>query len=121
MLTLPAHPILNPRLKEKPMQYKTITLELLQSLPQLFDRLRIADQLLAALEACSMNLRTRHLMLTSELSQSRPQTSEQQIKQESFEIALQELQNQLLSVSLPDQTLSSEQLLETLRLTSAHE
>lgn len=98
------------------MNYKTVTLELLQDQPQLYDRLKRDRLLLAALEACSTDLRTRHLALARQLSQSRPEASLEQTSLEAYEIAVHELHQRIEAAALPDESIRADQLIDFIRL-----
>lgn len=98
------------------MNYKTVTLELLQDQPQLHDLLKRDRLLLAALEACSTDLRTRHLTLVRQLSQSRPEASPEQTSLEAYEIAVHELYQRIGAAARPDEPIPADQLIDFLRL-----
>lgn len=97
------------------MNYKTITLELLQEHPLLHVRLKQGRQLLAALEACSTDLRTRHQKLVEQLSLARPKDSPAQLSLESYEIAIQELTERLRAAGRTTDPIPTEHLLDFLR------
>lgn len=97
------------------MQYKTITLQLLEDHPELHERLRAARRLLEALEVCSTDLRTRHLALADSLSNSQPGRNQTQVSSESFEIAVAELLGRIRAASLPDEPLSLDELMDHLQ------
>jgi len=98
------------------MNYKTVTLELLQDRPPLHERLKRDRLLLAALEACSTDLRTRHLTLARQLSQSWPEASPEQTSKEAYEIAIHELRQRITVAALPDAPVPTDQLIDFLRL-----
>jgi hypothetical protein len=85
--------------KEKPMQYKTIVLALLQERPELHDRLRSQRILLPAVEVYARELKASHETQKALLSQTKPGSNESQIASEALEIALEELENSLATVS----------------------
>jgi hypothetical protein len=97
------------------MQYKTITLDLLESHPVLADRLKTAGRLLAALETCSTGLRARHLSLTDQLSQSNPQAATEDLSRRAFEIALRELEDRIRHADRPETPAPADLLIEYLR------
>jgi hypothetical protein len=77
------------------MLYKTMVLGLLESRPQLHDRLLHSRILLQVLDTCSTDLRTRHLSLRDRLLQQKPGSNPIQITSEAMEIALKELEARL--------------------------
>jgi hypothetical protein len=77
------------------MQYKSIVLDRIQSHPFLHDQLRQARQLLAAVNHCSMTLKTRHEELTRLLGEKSPGRNSDQLTREAFEIALEEFESRL--------------------------
>ncbi len=77
------------------MLYKTIVLQRIQHHPHLHDQLRHQRQLLAVVDRCSTNLRTRHLELSQQLIQKSPGRNPDQVTQEAFEIALEEFETHL--------------------------
>lgn len=97
------------------MQYKTITLELLESFPEMALTLKSADRFLAALEACSTDLRTRHLSLMDLLCRTNPQTGTEELSSRAFEIALQELEARIQFAGQPATLAHPDQLIEYLR------
>jgi hypothetical protein len=81
------------------MLYKTIVLELLQSRPQLHEKLRQEKMLLKTMEFYSGQLKSLHEGWKQHLSQTRPQSDPIQIASEARELALQELEDSLPSAS----------------------
>ena len=66
-------------MKEKPMHYKTITLELLQDRPEIYDKLLLNRTLLSTLDAYAIELRESHLDWNEMLQQRNPNLHPQQI------------------------------------------
>lgn len=83
------------------MQYKTIMLELLQQRPQMHEELRQSRKLLETVERYANELRDNHLALAETLSQARPDSDLSQIKSESLEIALKEMEERLDARATP--------------------
>ncbi len=77
------------------MHYKTIILELLQSSPQLYDRLRRGRMLLAATESLAMALRARHEAVKKELATTTPDLDPAQRASAAMEIAATEMEHRL--------------------------
>lgn len=98
------------------MLYKTITFELLESHPELSDRLQRAGMLHLALEACSRDLRTHHLLLTDRCYQARPTDGPEACSRQAFEIALRHLEDRIRGAADTQAAAEPEQLLERLRL-----
>lgn len=98
------------------MMYKTITFELLESHPELTDRLSRARLLHLALEACSRDLRTHHLLLTDLYYQARPTDGPEACSRQAFEIALRHLEDRIRASADTRMAAEPEQLLERLRL-----
>lgn len=82
------------------MQYKTLTLQLLEQHPQMYHRLRKERRLLTTLEFHATQLRAHHLALIEVLSWLHP-ASDEQIASEALEIALKALEDHLSSGSAP--------------------
>ena len=78
------------------MQYKTIVLGLLVQQPQLHVQLKKQHKLLSTMEGYAMELRDKHEAWKAQLSQIRPPGTPSQIASEAMEIALEDLQKQLL-------------------------
>jgi hypothetical protein len=83
------------------MQYKTITLGLMEEYPVLYERLRASRTMLSALDRYAQTLKTRHEAWMTELSQARPGSAMVQLSSEALELALEELQQDFESESLP--------------------
>ena len=77
------------------MQYKTITLHLLEQRPVLYGQLRRQRKLLAALDRYSATLKNLHESWMERLALAKPGSNESQIASEALEIALQELEDLL--------------------------
>jgi hypothetical protein len=84
------------------MMYKTITLELIQEQPELYERLRSSKRLLPAMDAYAIELKASHEEWKNRLSQARPGRDPSQIASEALEMAVQELKERLPSASTPD-------------------
>lgn len=97
------------------MQYKSITLELLESHPDLAGRLKAENLFTEALEICSTDLRTRSLELTDQLAQSHPYQGREELSYQAFEIALRELEGRVRFAAQPDLPPQPGQLIEFLR------
>ncbi len=83
------------------MQYKTITLALLQQRPQLHQQLREERKLLPTLEQYAQELKTSHETWTDYLWRTKP-ASPRQIASEALEMAVRELEDRLPSASRRD-------------------
>lgn len=79
------------------MQYKTIVLELLQQHPEIHDQLRSQRMLLPALELHARQLKTSHEAWKGRLSQAKRGSDPSQVASEALEMALQELEDRLVS------------------------
>jgi hypothetical protein len=84
--------------------YKTITLELLRSQPELYERLRSSKRLLTAMDAYATELKASHEAWTEQLGESRPGSDPTQTASEAMEMATAELQERLSSESTPNET-----------------
>jgi hypothetical protein len=84
------------------MQYKTITLELLQQRPEIHDQLRKDRKLLLTMELYARELKTNHEAWKETLSGQRPGSDQSQIASEAMEMALTELEDRLPHASPPD-------------------
>jgi len=71
------------------MQYKTITLALLQQRPKLHNALRTRRTLMQTLDSYASALKERHVYWMSNLGQAQPQREPSQIASEALELALQ--------------------------------
>lgn len=98
------------------MMYKTITFELLELHPELADRLKRAGLLHLALEACSRDLRTHHLLLTDRFYKARPTDGPEDCLRQAFEIALRHLEERIRQAADTQLAAEPEELLERLRL-----
>ena len=81
------------------MHYKTITLELLQEEPDLYERLRGGKRLLPAMDAYSIDLKARHEAWEETIARKQPGSDPRQVAAEALELAIQELRDRLLCVS----------------------
>jgi hypothetical protein len=86
------------------MLYKTMVLELLKERTELHEQLRLTRRLLPTLEACAAELKASHEGWKKSLSQAKPDSEPNQIASEALEMALQELEDRLPSVSPPGET-----------------
>lgn len=77
------------------MKYKTMTLELLQDRPQLYDQLIRSRTLLATLERYAQELRDSHHNWMEQLWRSKPNSDANQIASQALELALEELVSRL--------------------------
>jgi hypothetical protein len=80
------------------MQYKTMVLELLEQLPEMYQQLCSQRQLLATMERLAQELKASHQGLIAQLSQQRPDKAADQIGSEALEIAMNELESRLSCV-----------------------
>jgi hypothetical protein len=90
--------------KEMTMQYKTITLRLLEQRPKLYEQLRRMDLLLPTLDTYAQDLKMRQQAWQEALAPKRPGSDPGQIAGEALELALQELKEVLPSESTPDES-----------------
>ena len=81
------------------MNYKTITFELLQNRPQLYDQLIINRTLLQTLNRYAEELRDIHHAWMGRLWQAKPASQASQIASEALELALEEMKRRLPPVS----------------------
>jgi hypothetical protein len=84
------------------MQYKTITLQLLEQRTELANSLRRRKQLLATMESLALALKTRHEAWKQRLLLTQPGSSESQRNSASLEFALRELEERLPPALPPD-------------------
>src|SRR5262249_17807681 len=90
-----------PIAQEKRMaQYKTITLELIQEQPELYERLRSGKLLLTAMDAYAIDLKASHDAWKARLGRAGPGSAPAQIASEALELAIEDLRR-LLSASEP--------------------
>ena len=81
------------------MHYKTITLELIQDLPELYEHLRSGKRLLPAMDSYSIDLKARHEAWKETIARTQPGSDPRQVAAEALELAIQELRDLLLCVS----------------------
>jgi len=84
------------------MQYKTIALEMLKDRKDLHEQLRLTRRLLPTMEACAKELKASHEHWIQNLADQNPGNAPSQISSEAMELALQELEDRLPSVSSLD-------------------
>lgn len=77
------------------MLYKTITLELLQDHPHLYDQLLSTRKLLPTLDLYASELRTSHLGWKELLANAKPDKDGSLIASEALELAIEELRRRL--------------------------
>jgi hypothetical protein len=85
------------------MQYKTIVLELLKERTELHEQLRLTRRLLPTLETCAMELKASHEAWKETLAQPSPGSDPLMISSQAMELALQELEDRLPSMSPQDE------------------
>ena len=85
------------------MQYKDITMELIQSQPELYEQLRSSKRLLPAIDAYAIELKDSHEAWKDQLGQAHPGSDSRQIAAEAMELAIQDLQHRLPSASPADE------------------
>ena len=85
------------------MKYKTIVLELLEQQPELYERLRSQQQLLATLDRYALDLKASHESVKESLAQARPGSDPIQVASEAMEIAIQELIDRLNGEVFPSE------------------
>jgi len=85
------------------MQYKTITLELIQERPELYERLRCSKRLLPSMDAYAIELKAYHESWMEQLSEARPNSDPRQIAAEALELAIEQLREGLPSESQADE------------------
>jgi hypothetical protein len=90
-------------LKETPMQYKTMVLELIQQQQEMHEELRKKRTLLQTMNLYAQELKRKHEAWKDVLSPLRPDSDPSQIASEALEIALKELEDSLPAGSLPDE------------------
>lgn len=83
------------------MLYKTILLELIESRPELHERLKAQRAVLTTVDRLALNLKSRHEFWKDSLRQSNPDIDPVQIASMAGELALQEM-TQLLDSETPD-------------------
>ena len=85
------------------MLYKTITLELIQDQPELYERLRSSKRLLPAMDAYAIELKAFHDAWKDRIIRANPGSDPTQIASEALELAIQELRDRLPCESLKDE------------------
>ena len=83
------------------MLYKTMTLELLQQRPQIYEQLQSQRKLLATLDHYAMELKALHELWKAQLAKARPESAPEQIASEALELALHDLADSLPTESSP--------------------
>lgn len=89
------------------MLYKTITLELLQEQPELYEQLRSGKRLLPAMDAYSADLKAGHEAWKEAIARKHPGSDPRQVAAEALERAIQELRDRLPSASPKDEAEST--------------
>ncbi len=89
------------------MQYKTITLELIQDLPDLYERFRSTKRLLPAMDAYATDLKAGHEAWKEAIRRRRPGSDPSQVASEALELAIRDLQDRLHSASPRDEAEST--------------
>ncbi len=85
------------------MHYKTITLELLQERPELYEHLRSGKRLLPAVDSYSIDLKAGHETWKETIARKQPGSDPRQVAAEALELAIQDLRDRLLCVSPKDE------------------
>ncbi len=85
------------------MHYKTITLELIQEQPELYEQLRSGKRLLPAIDAYSIDLKAGHEAWKEAIARQRPGSDPRQVAAEALEMAIHDLRDRLPSVSSKDE------------------
>ena len=86
------------------MNYKTITLGLIQEQPDLYERLRSSKRLLPAMDAYAIELKASHEDWKDRLSQARPGSDPSQVSSEAMELAIEQMQSRLSCASPATET-----------------
>jgi hypothetical protein len=86
-----------------PMLYKTMTLELIQERPELYEKLRSSKMLLTTMDSYAVELKAFHEKWKEQLSRVNPGSDPRQIASEALELAVAELRNRLPSESPLDE------------------
>lgn len=104
------------------MQYKTITLNLIQEQPELYEQLRSTKRLLPAMDAYATELRAGHLATMEAFARKWPGSHPSQIASQALEMAIQELREHLCSASPKDEAepLSLDAAMSHIRRRSRH-
>lgn len=79
------------------MQYKTITLELIQEMPALYEQLRSTKRLLPAMDDYAIGLKASHQRWKYWIIRTHPGSDPSQIASESLEMAIEDLRSRLRS------------------------
>ena len=79
------------------MLYKTITLELIQEQPELYEQLRSGKRLLPVMEGYATELKAGHEAWKRAIARRRPGSDPRQVAAEALELAIQELRERLPS------------------------
>jgi hypothetical protein len=95
------------------MQYKTITLELLEQHEVLTQHLRQHHLLLAIMERLAEQLRTRHLEIQAELQATYATAAFNEICSQALEMAVEELQIRMMAFS--DRPFDTPEIMEELQ------
>lgn len=85
------------------MLYKTITLELIQDRPELYERLRSTKRLLPTLDSYATDLKAGHEAWKGVIARRSPGGDPTQIAAEALELAIEELRGRLPSESPTDE------------------
>ena len=85
------------------MQYKTITMELIQEQPELYEQLRSSKRLLPAIDAYATELKDSHEAWKDQLGRANPNSDPRQVASEAMELAIQDLQRRLPCASPMDE------------------
>lgn len=85
------------------MSYKTITLELLQEQPELYEQYRSTKRLLPAMDAHAIELRASHRAAIEAIARRSPESDPSQVASEALELAIRDLRERLLSASPKDE------------------
>ena len=85
------------------MQYRTITLGMIQELPELYEQLRSRKMLLTAMDAYASDLKAGHEAWKDRIASANPTGDPRRIASEALELAIQDLQRRLLSASPNDE------------------
>lgn len=84
------------------MQYKTIIMELIQEMPDLYEHLRSTKRLLPAMDDYATGLKASHDQWKHQIASTHPGTDPSQIASEALELAIEDLRNRLHSASPTD-------------------
>jgi hypothetical protein len=86
---------------ETPMQYKTISLELLKGKAELYRQLRRKRLALATVETCAAELKASHERWKQAIAKVNPGSHPTQIASEALELAIEELRERLSITVIP--------------------